>query len=487
MSLATLTTFFVYVVAMFAIAWVGYRRTHDLGDYLLGGRKLSAPVTALSAGASDMSGWLLLGLPGAAYLGGLGESWIVIGLVLGAWFNWTLVAARLRIVTESYGALTLPDYLTARFDDQGNVIRVVSSVVILLFFTFYAASGLVAGALLFSSLFDLSYYSALLLGAVVIVGYTMIGGFLAVSWTDFVQGLLMLLALVVVPLVMLYELGGVNSTIEEIRLIDPDFLSLTDGISLMGIVSLLAWGLGYFGQPHILARFMAIESAEKVGSARWVAMSWMVIITMSALAVGVIGMVYLNHIDQPLVPKDSEKVFILLTQILFNPWVGGVLLAAILAAIMSTIDSQLLVSSSALSEDFYKTLINPTATDQQLILVGRMTVLAISIVAVVIALDPASKVLGMVSYAWAGLGASFGPVILLSLYYRNMSKRAALAGMITGAVIVVVWKQLQGGIFELYELFPAFCIACIVILFVSRISESSEQVSLRFVRALGGC
>jgi sodium/proline symporter len=485
-SPATLTTFFIYVVAMFAIAWVAYKRTHNLGDYLLGGRKLSAPVAALSAGASDMSGWLLLGLPGAVYLGGLGESWIVFGLVFGAWLNWTLVAKPLRIATESYGSLTLPDYLTARFDDRGNLLRLVSAVVILLFFTFYAASGLVAGALLFSSTFGLSYYSALFLGAVVIVGYTMIGGFLAVSWTDMVQGLLMLLALVVVPLVMLYELGGLSSAIEQLERIDPKFLLLNDGMGFIGIASLLAWGLGYFGQPHILTRFMAIESPEKVPTARWVAMSWMVIVSVAALAVGLIGMAYLNHIGLPLADKDSEKVFIFLTQIVFNPWVGGVLLAAILAAIMSTIDSQLLVSSSALSEDFYKTLINPSATDKQLMMVGRLTVLVISIVAVGIALDPTSKVLGLVSYAWAGLGASFGPVILLSLYYRNMSKTAALAGMVTGAVTVVVWKQLDGGIFELYELLPAFCLASIAIPIVTQYTSTPESVTSRFDRALSG-
>jgi sodium/proline symporter len=294
----------------------------------------------------------------------------------------------------------------------------------------------------------------------------------------------MLLALVVVPLVMLFELGGVSSAIEQIKIVDPKFLSLTDGMGFIGIASLLAWGLGYFGQPHILTRFMAIESPAKVPRARWVAMSWMVIVSVSALAVGLVGMVYLNHIGQPLAAGDSEKVFISLTQIVFNPWIGGVLLAAILAAIMSTIDSQLLVSSSALSEDFYKTLINPSATDQQLITVGRLTVLIISIIAVGIALDPASKVLGLVSYAWAGLGASFGPVILLSLYYRNMSKTAALAGMVTGAVTVVVWKQLEGGIFELYELLPAFCFASISIVITTQFSDTPESVSSRFDRAL---
>ncbi len=486
MSAPTLATFTVYLVAMFAIAWIAYRRTHNLGDYLLGGRGLSAPVAALSAGASDMSGWLLLGLPGAIYLGGLGESWIVIGLIIGAWLNWSLVAMRLRLVTDHYGALTIPDYLAARFSDSSHMLRLVSALVILLFFTFYTASGLVAGALLFSSIFDMSYISALLTGALVIVGYTMVGGFLAVSWTDFVQGLLMLLALLVVPLVMIYELGGIESTIQQIDAIDPDFLLLTNNASLVGVASLLAWGLGYFGQPHIMVRFMAVDSPHNVIRAKRIGLTWMMTSILCALAIGLVGMAYLESVGKPLAANDSEKVFIQLTQLVFNPWIGGIFLAAILAAVMSTIDSQLLVSSSALSEDFYKTLVNPGATDIQLMLAGRITVLVISIVAIAIAFDPESKVLGLVSYAWAGLGASFGPLILFSLYDKNMNRHAALAGMVTGAVTVVAWKQIEGGIFELYELLPAFLFSCVAILLVSRLTPTPLATTESFQRALSG-
>ncbi len=479
MPVATLTTFILYVVVMFAITWVAWRNTRNLGDYLLGGRNLSAPVAALSAGASDMSGWLLLGLPGAVYLGGLGQTWIVTGLLAGAWLNWTLVARRLRISTESLQALTLPDYLSSRFDDHTHALRVVSALVILMFFTFYTASGLVAGAVLFSSTFGFSYPFALMVGATVIVGYTMIGGFLAVSWTDFVQGLLMLFALVTVPSMMYLELGGFRGISTLFEGLDPALISFTSGSTLIGIVSLLAWGLGYSGQPHILARFMAIDSPANLHLARTIAMGWMLVTILAAVAVGLLAIVYLRQIGQPLGDDDAESVFLRLTQLLFNPWIGGVLLAAILAAVMSTIDSQLLVSSSALSEDFYKALIHPDASEDHLVLVGRLTVLAVAIVAVVIASDPQSRVLELVSYAWAGLGASFGPVIVLSLYYRSMNRHGALAGMITGATVVVVWKQLEGGIFDLYELLPAFVLSALAVVLFSeytgRISRESHS------------
>ncbi|MBD3648540.1 MAG: sodium/proline symporter PutP, partial [Pseudomonadales bacterium] len=398
---------------------------------------------------------LLLGLPGVVDVSGSREAWILVCLVIGAWLNWTYVARPLRVVTEELNCLTLPDYLERRFDDHSKLLRLVSAVVILLFFTFYAASGLVAGARLFAASFELSYLTALLIGAVVIVGYTTVGGFLAVSWTDFVQGLLMLLAMVVVPVVMLMQMGGPVEAVEFIARLDPDYVDLFSGVSFMGVISLMAWGLGYFGQPHILARFMAIGDPDNVKSARRIGMSWMIVTTIGAVAVGLIGIGWLAWVGQPLASNDSEKVFIVLTQLIFNPWVGGVLLAAILAAIMSTIDSQLLVSSSALSEDFYKTWLRPEASDRQLVIVGRVTVLIIAAIAILIALDPESKVLGLVSYAWAGLGASFGPVVLISIYWREMTRNGALAGMITGAVTVVVWKQLEGGLFDIYELLPA--------------------------------
>ena len=473
MSIPTLTTFCIYIVAMLAIGAFAWRVTDSLDDYLLGGRTLSPGVTALSAGASDMSGWLLLGLPGAVYVSGLSESWIVIGLVTGAFLNWTLVAKPLRLATEALGSVTLPDYFEARFQDSSKLLRITSAVVILLFFTFYASSGMVAGAKLFSSTFGLTYFTSLFIGAFVIVGYTTIGGFLAVSWTDFVQGLMMLFALVVVAVVMLMELGGPAQAMHSLRSLDPSYTTFVKGASVGGVASLLAWGLGYFGQPHILVRFMAIRSPERMGEARLVGMSWMIVSIVSALAVGLFGISYLHHLGKPLPDSQSEKVFIVLTQLVFNPWIAGVLLAGILAAVMSTIDSQLLVSSSALSEDFYKTWLRPHASQRELVFVGRATMLLISVIALTIATNPQSKVLGLVSYAWAGLGASFGPVLLISLYWKAMTRNGALAGMIVGAVTVVVWKQLHGGLFDLYELLPAFVFSCLAIFIVSKLSASS--------------
>lgn len=477
MSFATLTTFCVYILAMLGIGVLAYRSTNNLGDYILGGRRLGPGVAALSAGASDMSGWLLLGLPGALYLGGLGEAWIVIGLLLGALANWTFVARPLRESTEQLDALTLPDYLEARFNDDSRLLRLTSAVVILLFFTFYAASGMVAGATLFSTTFGLSYLTSLLVGAVVIVAYTAVGGFLAVSWTDFIQGILMFLALLAVPMFMIGELGGPGQTLVLLEAIDPTHLSLFADASIIGVLGLLAWGLGYFGQPHILVRFMAIDTPENVGRARMIGMSWMLLSSIGALGVGIIGIAYLADIGQPLASVDSETIFIRATQLLFNPWIAGVLLAGILAAVMSTIDSQLLVSSSALSEDFYKTWLKPHASESELVMVGRVTVIMIAVIAVLIALDPESKVLTLVSYAWAGLGASFGPVVLMSLYFKDMNRDGALAGMVVGAVTVVVWKQLEGGVFELYELLPAFCFSLVAIYGVSRLTRNRELSS----------
>ena len=467
MSIPTLITFCVYIVGMLAIGVYASRRTHNLDDYLLGGRSLGPGVTALSAGASDMSGWLLLGLPGAVYVGGLSQSWIAIGLVIGAFLNWTFVARRLRESTESLGSLTLPDYFETRFEDKSRLLRLVSALIILTFFTFYAASGMVAGAKLFASTFGMSYFTSLFLGAFVIVGYTTLGGFLAVSWTDFVQGIMMLLALVTVVVVMLIALGGPTPAFATLADIDPGLTELVGGTTFVGVVSLMAWGLGYFGQPHILARFMAIGAAERMNEARFVGMTWMIVSIVAAVGVGLFGIAYLQDINQPLTEAHSERVFISLTQMIFNPWIAGVLLAGILAAVMSTIDSQLLVSSSALSEDFYKTWLRPDAAARELVFVGRATMVFISLVAIAIATDPESKVLGLVSYAWAGLGAGFGPVVLLSLYWRGMSRDGALAGLLVGSITVIVWKQLHGGIFDIYEILPGFVFSIIAIVLVS--------------------
>lgn len=483
MDTPLLISFLAYLLLIGLIGGNAYTRTHDIDDYILGGRKLGAVVTALSVGASDMSGWLLLGLPGAVYLAGLSEVWIGIGLVIGAYASWRLVSRRLRVYSgHARNSLTLPDYLENRFADRSRLLRILSALVILLFFTFYTASGLVGGAVLFENSFGLDYRLALALGALVIVSYTLVGGFLAVSWTDALQAALMLLALLMTPLLVWQEIGDPGQLLERINQADPQATSLFQGTSPLGIISLLAWGLGYFGQPHILARFMAIEDPDKLVAARRVAMTWMVVVLLGSVSTGLAGLAYfgVGALDNP------ETVFIALSQSLFNPWIAGVIAAAILSAIMSTIDSQLLVSSSVISEDFYRVFIRPAAGERELLLVSRSAVIGIAVIAVFIASDRDSRVLDLVSYAWAGFGAAFGPVILLSLFWRQMTATAAIAGMAIGAVTVVLWSSLQGGVFDVYELLPGFALATLTIVVVTRLApQRNDEVLTEFDDVVG--
>lgn len=467
----TLTTFILYLGALIALGLYFYRYSETLSDYILGGRRLKSGVAALSAGASDMSGWLLLGLPGAVYAAGINQIWIAVGLSAGAFMNWYWVAARLRVYTEKAGnAITLPDYLEHRFADSGHVLRVVAATVILIFFAVYTASGLVAGAKLFESAFGWSYMLALWSGAAVIVLYTFLGGFLAVSWTDFFQGMLMLLALVVTPVLATFYFDNWSVITARVAATDPTMLQVTSGLTVAGLLSLLAWGLGYFGQPHILARFMAIDSPSSVPRATRIGMSWMIVSLCGAVLVGFTGIAYFAA--SPL--DDAELVFLELVQELFSPWVAGILLAAILSAVMSTIDSQLLVCSSAITEDFYKGLIRPKATDKELVRVGRGSVVLVALVALSMAWNPENMVLDLVAYAWAGFGASFGPVILFSLFWRRMNRQGALAGMVTGALTVLVWRPLDGGLFDLYEILPGFVLASLAIWLVSLTSKAPD-------------
>lgn len=485
MSYETLITFIVYLIIMLIIGIVMYRRTNDLSDYVLGGRNLGPGVAALSAGASDMSGWLLLGLPGAIYVSGFGEAWMAIGLSIGAYLNWYFVARRLRVYTEvSNNSITVPDFLENRFKDHSHVLRVISAFVILLFFTFYTSSGMVAGAKLFEASFGLSYHTALWIGTIVVVSYTLLGGFLAVAWTDFIQGSLMFLALIVVPIVAIKEIGGWNEAVQIVGQIDASHLNMIQGVGIIAIISSIAWGLGYFGQPHIIVRFMALRSPKDVPMARFIGTTWMVLGLYGAVFTGFVGLAYVSTQDisalgtfgADLVTKngvqmlaDPEKIFIAFSQILFHPVVSGILLAAILSAIMSTIDSQLLVSSSAVAEDFYKAIFRRNASDKELVWVGRVATLAIALIATVIAMNPQSSVLDLVSYAWAGFGAAFGPIIILSLYWKGITRNGALAGIIVGAVTVIIWGDfLSGGIFDVYEILPGFVLNLITAVMVSK-------------------
>jgi sodium/proline symporter len=469
----------IYMLGMLWIGYYAYKRTSNLTDYMLGGRTLGPAVTALSAGASDMSGWLLMGLPGAMFATGLNASWIAIGLTLGAWANWLYVAPRLRTYTEiANDSITIPGYLENRFGDKSKILRLFSGLVILIFFTFYVSSGMVSGGVLFQSTFGIDYHTGLWIVTGVVVAYTLFGGFLAVSWTDFVQGLIMFIALILVPTITLFHVGGLGSSIETVRSIDPAMLDIFKGTSLLGIISLFAWGLGYFGQPHIIVRFMAISSVKEIKKATQIGMGWMIFSIIGAMLTGFVGIAYFSSNGQVL--DDPETVFIVLGEVLFHPIITGFLISAILAAVMSTISSQLLVTSSSLTEDIYKTFFRRSASDKELVFIGRLSVLAISIIALILSWEKNSTILDLVGYAWAGFGSSFGPLILLSLYWKRMTRWGALAGMVVGATTVIVWSSV-GLSDTLYEMIPGFAASLISIVIVSLITEKpSKQVDEQF-------
>lgn len=478
METGALITIGLYFVLMLGIGVYAWRKsTGDVSGYMLGGRQLGPAVTALSAGASDMSGWLMLGLPGAMFASGLSAAWIGVGLLIGAYLNYLIVAPRLRVYTEVAGdAITIPDYLGKRFADRSHLLRVISSLVIVVFFTLYTASGMVAGGKLFDSAFGLDYALGLWITAGVVLAYTLFGGFLAVSLTDFVQGCIMFLALILVPVVAMISVGGPAETAQIVRSVDPARFDLLAGTTAIGIVSALAWGLGYFGQPHIIVRFMAIRSVRDLPVARRIGMSWMAVSLVGALATGLTGLAYATA--EGLTVSDPETIFILLSDLLFDPLVTGFLLAAILAAIMSTISSQLLVSSSSLTEDFYGLFLRRSAPQKELVLVGRIAVLAVALAAIALAYNPDNNVLGLVANAWAGFGAAFGPLIILSLTWKRMTRNGALAGMITGAAVVLFWifaPVLPSGAAlttVLYEMVPGFILSFLAIVGVSLLGRA---------------
>ncbi|WP_394694799.1 sodium/proline symporter PutP [Hyphobacterium sp.] len=502
MEFGTGVSLAAYFVIMVGIGLYGFKEsTSDSSGYLLGGRKLGPAVTSLSAGASDMSGWMLLGLPGAMFVSGLSASWIAIGLLIGALANYLIVAPRLRVYTETASdAITIPDYFEKRFEDNTRLLRVISSIVIVLFFTLYTSSGVVAGGKLFDSAFGLPYELGLFITAGVVVLYTLLGGFMAVSMTDFVQGCIMFIALVMVPLVALTGIGGVSgltdtlngltdANIAELGLAENWSMNLLGGVGLIGIISAMSWGLGYFGQPHIIVRFMAIRSVKDVPAARNIGISWMLVTIVGALSTGLIGLAYILQNGTPeayLVDGafDGETIFIVLSQILFNPYIAGFLLAAILAAIMSTISSQLLVSSSSLTEDFYKIFLRKQASQKELVMVGRAAVVVVALVAIALAWNPDSNVLTLVSNAWAGFGSAFGPIVILSLFWKRMNRWGALAGMITGAMTVLVWTYVpllpvDGGLVPLgswlYSIVPGFIFCFLAIIVVSLVTPAPKK------------
>jgi sodium/proline symporter len=469
-------TMVLYMGVCLGLGVMAWRRTSNLGDFILGGRSLGSWVTALSAQATDMSGWLLMGLPGLAYASGFDGIWLLLGLVVGTWLNWRWIAAPLREATEKLNnSLTIPDFLERRFEDRSRALRSIAALFILVFFVFYTSSGFVAAGRLFESLFGLPYVEAMFWGSIVMLAYTFLGGFLAVSWSDVLQGTLMFVALVMVAAMGVALAGGFTATFTRLEaldaaLLDPFIADEGKSLGLIGILSLLGWGLGYAGQPHILARFMAAKSVAHITVARRVAMSWVVIVLVAAVVVGLTGRLVL---PAALTGTDTEKVFIVMATTFLPPAFAGLCLAGIMAAVMSTAAAQLLVASSAFTQDFYGSLFRPQAGAGELLWAGRLSVLAIALLAFFIALDPGSTVLGLVAWAWAGFGAAFGPAIILALYDRSTTRNGALAGIIVGGLTVILWKQGAplGGIFALYELVPGFVLSMLAIVIVSRLGR----------------
>lgn len=471
--------FILYVLMMIGVGVYGYTKTDGLEDYLLGGRKMGAFVSALSAGASDMSGWLLLGLPGAVFAAGLGELWIGIGLLVGSYLNWLIIAKPLRVESERLGAMTVSEYFEKRFPSGKIALRLVTAIIIIVFFLLYTASGLVASGKLFETVFGIDYSTSVVIGTLAIIVYVSVGGFIAVCWTDAIQGILMIGALIIVPMLAINVIGGWNEMFNVVSSANPNYLKLfknLDGSSLSGmsIINSLAWGLGYMGMPHILVRFMAIDSIDSIPRARRIAVAWSGISMLAAISIGIIGIAYFN-LDgiEPL--ADKERVFMTMMQTLFTPIPAGICLAAILAAIMSTADSQLLVCTSAITEDIYRTFFRRDASEKELLIIGRLSVVVLAAVALYIALDGGTEVMGLVSYAWAGFGAAFGPAILLSFYYKKISSAGAITGIVAGGLIVILWKNMSGGIFDIYEMVPGFVISFILIVLVSNIFPDKQS------------
>ena len=469
--------FIVYFVAMIAIGFVIMAKSKDDGesDYFLGGRKMGPFVTGLSAQASDMSGWLLMGLPGSILVAGFGEIWVAIGLAIGSYLSWLLIAKRLRVFSEKAGnSITIPQYLNNRFAASNKALQVVCAVIFFFCFTVYVASGFKAGATLFKTVFNLDMIPAMI-----------IFGFKAVCYTDFFQALLMLAALVITPIAVLTvtDMSAVDAITTEV----PNYFNFFpsgkfDGTSIKSIISGLAWGLGYFGMPHIIVRFMSIDSAKKIKTSRRVATTWVIITLAMAVVIGIVGRIYLPELASN---GEQELVFIKMVRNLFPAFISGLLLSAILAAAMSTADSQLLVASSAFTSDIYKPIFKKNATDKEILWVGRAVVIAISIVAFFIAIAPgAGSIMDLVSNAWAGFGAAFGPVIVLSLYWKRITYTGALAGIVAGALTVVLWIAFLSGT-GIYELFPGFIVGMLATVIASLLSKKpNDEVSAMFDEAV---
>lgn len=481
MDYVILGCFAVYLGLLLAVSIYSAGKSSTMAEYILGGRSLGKWSTALSAQASDMSGWLLMGLPGALYVGGLCEAWIAIGLGIGTYLNWKFVAYRLRIFSESLdNALTMPEFLSNRFHDKKNVLKTVTAVFITIFFLIYTASAIVAGAKLFSTIFGISYFTALFIGWLLILSYTFMGGFLAVCWTDSIQGALMFVAMLVVPITMFVMLGGNWAEIAPLLESGGEsYLKLsgsTEGMDWKSVLSNLAWGLGYFGMPHIIVRFMAIKDPQELKYSRWIGVTWVAITLGMAIFIGIIGRAFVAKFGLPFTDADAESIFLVAIDYIFPSIIAGFLLAAVLSATMSTAESQLLVSASSIANDLVKPF-NSKISEKTLMLISRLSVVGVALLALCIGIDPNNSIMDLVSDGWAGLGGAFSAVMLFSLFWRKTSFRGAVTGIIVGGSTVILWL-IFGANTGIYALLPGFILSALSIIIVSLIWPDKESEAL---------
>lgn len=483
--IAKIAAFVIYLGIMIYVGLRNASKNNSSADFFLGGRKVGPWVTALSAEASDSSAWLLMGLPGLCYLGGVQESiWTAVGLIVGTYLSWLFVAKPLRKCSITFGdSITIPEFLSNRFKDKSHILSIVSVIFIVLFFTIYTASGFVACAKLFNSVFGLNYHAGLAIGLVVILCYTITGGYTAVCTTDFLQGSLIFIAFIVSTLVVVFSIGGVGdaaNVFKNFQELAGTELKAFDG---MGIISALAWGLGYFGMPHIIVRFMGIRSNSEVGKARRIGIIWMIISYIGAILIGTLGTVYLKKFGITLDSVSAETVFSETMKNMYPAFIAGIFLCAILAASMSTADSQLLAASSAVSQDIFKGLIKKNAEEKEVMIISRFTVFLIALIALLLSLNPNSSIFSLVSFAWSGFGGTFGPLILLSLYWKRTTAPGAIAGLICGGITDVVWHYIPASvakIFGLYEILPAFIVCLVVTVLVSLLTKPDAEVLTKF-------
>lgn len=495
-----LIAFLLYLAGMLAIGFYFSNKSKKMSDYFLAGRNLGGWVTAMSAQASDMSGWLLMGLPGAAYATGMGNYWIAIGLGIGTILNWILVAKPLRRFTEVCGdSITIPQYLQNRFKADSPLIRVVCAIVIFIFFLVYTTSAFVSGGKLFQVVFNIDptnetyTKAAVIISALIIITYTFMGGFNAVAWTDFVQGILMFVTIVALPIALIshtpdFSADLLNST-QKIVAEGADasgYMSLTSNMSGIDIISNLAWAFGYFGMPHILVRFMAIKDTKEVKKSAAIAIIWVVISLTAAVLIGILGRVYLDSQNVALSSSEQELIFIKTVKMLFPSFLGGIFLSAVLASIMSTADSQLLVTASAVVNDFYTVVVKKEASEKKLMWISRIAVMLVSVIACILALNPNDSIMGIVSNAWAGFGAAFGPAIVFSLYWKRLTLKGTAAGIIGGAATVLIWEYIlpDAVTMGLYSIIPGVIVSVLLTVIVSLIDkEPSSEVQQLFETA----